>query len=127
MLTTEKEIDCFLIPTTQVGEHGNNSCDSVCVPPSVKFVVAIMVQLLKRFSSFRYGFLELLATRTNTSSQQPPSHETIKCYNSLYYELSKLLQCILLVLNWLNELSVEAIGYLYTYIYLGISGYDLHQ
>ena len=68
MLTTEKEIDCFLIPTTQVGEHGNNSCDSVCVPPSVKFVVAIMVQLLKRFSSFRYGFLELLATRTNTSS-----------------------------------------------------------
>ena len=87
MLTIEKEIDCFLIPTTQVGEYGNNSCDSVCVPPSVKFVVAIMVQLLKRFSSFRYGFLELLATRMNVSSQQPPSHETIKCYNSLYYQL----------------------------------------
>ena len=69
MLTAEKEIDCCWIPTTQVGEHGNNSCASVYVPPSVKFVVAIMVQLLKRFSSFRYGFLELLATRTNTSSQ----------------------------------------------------------
>ena len=46
---------------------------SIFVPLSIEFVVAIIVQFLKRFSSFRYGFLELLATRDNTSSQQPPS------------------------------------------------------
>ena len=86
MLTAEKEIDCGCNPTTEEGEHGNTSYASVCVPPSVEFVVAIIVQLLKRFSSFRYGFLELLATRDNTSSQQPPGQETVKSYNSFYHQ-----------------------------------------
>ena len=60
-------------PTTEEGEHGSAWKNaSVCVPPSVEFEVAIMVQLLKRLSFFRYGCLELLAARDNTSSQQPP-------------------------------------------------------
>ena len=79
-------MDCCCDPTTEEGEHGNNWFASVCVPPSVEFVVAIMVQLLKRFSSFRYGFLELMATRDNTSSQQPPGQEKVKCNNSSYYQ-----------------------------------------
>ena len=72
MLTAEKQIDCCCNPTTEEEEHSNTLYVSVRAPPSVEFVVAIMVQLLKRFSSFRYGFLELLTTRDNSSSQQLP-------------------------------------------------------
>ena len=80
-------MDCCYNPTTEEGEHGNTLYASVCVPPSVEFVVAIIVQLLKRFFSFRYGFLELMATRRNSYSQQTPGKETIKFYKSLYYQL----------------------------------------
>ena len=54
MLTAEKEIDSCCNPTNKDGEHGNTLYVSVCVPPSVEFVVTIIVQLLKRFFSFRY-------------------------------------------------------------------------
>ena len=40
-------------PAKKEREHWNVS---VCVPPSVEFAVAIIVQLLKRASSFRYCF-----------------------------------------------------------------------
>ena len=120
MFTTEKQIDCCGNPTNKEEEHRNTSYVSVCVPPSVEFVVAIIVQLLERFSSFRYGFLELLTTRDNSSSQQPPSQETVKSYNSLYHQHLKRPKYILLVLNWLNELSVETITYLYIYTFLEI-------
>ena len=72
MLTAEEEIDCCCSPTSKEGEHSNTSYVYVCVPPAVEFVVAIMVQLLKRFFSFHYSFLELLTTRNNSSSQQTP-------------------------------------------------------
>ena len=65
-------------------EHWNTSYVSVCVPPSVEFAVAIIVQLLKRSSSFRYCFQNLLATRNNSSSQQPPAQKTIKSSFFLY-------------------------------------------
>ena len=54
MLTAEKEIDSCCNPTNKDGEHSNTLYVSVCVPPSVEFVVTIIVQLLKRFFSFRY-------------------------------------------------------------------------
>ena len=73
MFIAEKKIDCCCNPTNEEGEHGNTSYASIFVPLSIEFVVAIIVQFLKQFSSFRYGFLELLATRDNTSSQQPHS------------------------------------------------------
>ena len=69
-----------------------------------------MVQLLERFFSFRYGSSELLGTRDNTSSQQPPSQKTVKSYFSLYHPRLKPPQCIQLILNWLNELAVETIS-----------------
>ena len=50
----------------------DTSSFSICVPPSYEFVVTIIRQLIQS-SSFRYGFLELLATRDNSSSQKPPS------------------------------------------------------
>ena len=85
MLTTEKQIDCCCNPTNKEEEHRDTSYVSVCVPPSVEFVVAIMVQLLERFFSFRYGSSELLGTRDNTSSQQPPSQKTVKSYFALHH------------------------------------------
>ena len=57
MLTAEKAIDRFCCnPAIKEGEHSNTWYASVCVPPSVEFVVEIKVQLLERFSSFGYGF-----------------------------------------------------------------------
>ena len=75
MLTAEEEIDFCCDPTIKEGEHRNTSYVSVCVPPSVEFVVAIIVQLLKRLSLFRYGFLELLAIRDKISSTWPRNHQ----------------------------------------------------
>ena len=86
MLTAEKEINCCCNPTTKEGEHRNTSYAFVCVPLSVEFVVAIIVQFLKRFTSFCSGYLELLTTRDNTSSQQPAGLETVKSFNSLYHQ-----------------------------------------
>ena len=86
MLTAEKEINCCCNPTTKEGEHRNTSYAFVCVPLSVEFVVAIIARLLKRFTSFCCGYLELLTTRDNTSSQQPAGQETAKSYNSLYHQ-----------------------------------------
>ena len=63
MLTAEKEINCGCNPTNKEGEHGDTWYVSVCVPPSVEFVVAIIVQLSKRSSSFRYG---IFGTASNT-------------------------------------------------------------
>ena len=65
MLTAEKEINCCCNPTTKEGEHRNTSYAFVCVPLSVEFVVAIIARLLKRFTSFCCGYLELLTTRDN--------------------------------------------------------------
>ena len=45
MLTAVKEIDCYCNPTNKEGENRNTLYVSVCVPPSVQFVVAIIVQL----------------------------------------------------------------------------------
>ena len=84
MLIAEKEIDCCWNPTTKEGEHSNTLNPSI--PPTVEFVVVIIVQLLKRFFSFRCCFSELLATRNNTCSQQPPGKELVKYYHSLYHQ-----------------------------------------
>ena len=51
MLAAEKEISCGCNPTEKEGEHGDTLYVSVRLPPSVEFVVAIIVQLSKRFSS----------------------------------------------------------------------------
>ena len=107
MLTAEKEIDSCCNPTNKDGEHGNTSYVSVCVPPSVEFVVTIIVQLLKRFFSFRYcsvwncwqhGIIFFTVTTWPRTNKY--------CF-SLYHRHLKLPQYILLVLNCLNELSDE--------------------
>ena len=82
MLTSVKEIDCCCNPTNKEGENRNTSYVSVCVPPSSSQSLCSSKNGLTPFATV---FSELLATRDNTSSQQPPSHETVKSYFSLHH------------------------------------------
>ena len=46
MWTAERKIEYCFNPRTKVGEHTSSVYVFVCVPPPVKFVVAIILQII---------------------------------------------------------------------------------
>ena len=78
MSTTDREIEYCCIPPTKVVEHNSFLNVSVCVPPPVKFVLAIIFQLICSYND-RYF---VLATPTHLGSLEFYVFNTI--YNILF-------------------------------------------
>ena len=85
MLTAVKEIDCCCNPTNKEGENRDTYMFPSVFHPLYSLSSQSLCSSKNGLTPFATVFSELLATRDNTSSQQPPSHETVKSYFSLHH------------------------------------------